>query len=444
MNGAGLLTVPSATRAAAEHKAFCLKVRATFGAGGHAESLLPFRDVVAVVASSRGGSSLLFDLLRSSGAFLCLDGEHSTLYKLYGFGLPTEPAAHDGTVAPGADAAGFLLALASDVTTGNTGGPRPRSAGEFATRAVRMLSQQWAECPLAPQEAWEVICGAAARLLAAGTADPDRLLLAAVAALRERGWPIDPWYFDLSPGLVRATFPGLPPPQGPPAALTQTLEAPPFLVPAAAAPPGRGGPRRPLLLKASMDAYRLPLLRTLFPGARLRVIHLTRNPAAAVNGLIDGWLHHGFFSHNLAGRATFGIDGYGGPWAGSWWNFDLPPGWQDVVTQPLATVCAAQWASAHTSILAGLAGQDWEVLRVRAEDVFDSDRRPAALRRVFRFCGVRPLAPVRARIVVATAPPVPGRWRGRRAMIEPAVAEPRVRETSVLLGYGPVPTRQWT
>src|SRR5262249_47980742 len=155
------------------HKAFCRKIRDGFGAGSQAESLLPFRDVVAIVASSRGGSSMLFDLLRSSGAFLCLNGEHSTLYKLHGLGLPPEPGAHDGTISANADTAGFLLALAGDVTTHPATGV---SAGlpdtkAFASRVLRMLAQQWRGCPLEPQEAWEVIHDTIGQLGLSGLAD---------------------------------------------------------------------------------------------------------------------------------------------------------------------------------------------------------------------------------------------------------------------------------
>jgi hypothetical protein len=107
-------------------------------------------------------------------------------------------------------------------------------------------------------------------------------------------------------------------------------------------------------------------------------------------------------------------------------------------------VCAAQWAGAHTSILASLWDCDAQVLRLCAEDVLDPGRRSAALGQVFRFCGVRPLAPLRARIVVATTPPVPGRGRARAAVVEPVLADPQVREASVQLGYGPVPAGDWT
>ena len=422
---------------AERHLAFCRQVRAAFP--GPSRDWQPdFRDVVAIVSSSRGGSSLLFDLLRTTGAFLCLEGEHSTLYKLHGLGLPADPEADDGCIPEDGDAEGFRAALAADLTVS---APTGNDIYDYATRVVRALAQQWPGSPLTPAEIWAAAYDAAARR---PRARYGQVLLAIVSELRERGWLIDPWYFDLPGPLIGRTFPELARPQGPPHTLVQTLEAPPFLAPRPARMPTEADRRRPVLLKASIDAYRIPFLRRLFPEARLRIIHLTRNPAAAVNGMIDGWLHQGFFSHNLSGRAELEIDGYAGPWAGSWWNFDLPPGWRRLVTRPLADVCAAQWAAAQTAIMAGLPGRDAEVARVRAEDVLNARRRRRTLAQLLEFCGVRPLAPPRARIVLATEHPRPARWRARAAQLESVLADPVVRQCSGRLGYGAQPTADWT
>src|SRR5260370_24894780 len=93
------------------HMAFRRQVRAAFPVPGRDwESEL--RDVVAIVSSSRGGSGLLFDLLRTTGAFLCLESKHSTLYKLHALGLPPDPDSDDGCTSPDGDAPGFLSSLA--------------------------------------------------------------------------------------------------------------------------------------------------------------------------------------------------------------------------------------------------------------------------------------------------------------------------------------------
>jgi hypothetical protein len=87
---------------------------------------------------------------------------------------------------------------------------------------------------------------------------------------------------------------------------------------------------------------------------------------------------------------------------------------------------------------------DAQVLRLPAEDLFDAHRRSGVLTEVFRFCRVRPIAPPRARIVLATSPPLPGRWRARAGLILPALADPGLVRCSIQLGYGSAATGDWT
>ena len=62
-----------------------------------------------------------------------------------------------------------------------------------------------------------------------------------------------------------------------------------------------------VLLKTSSHAYRIPLLRTLFPFAKFRFIVLTRNPLASVNGLMDGWLSgQAYYRSEQAGNQLLG------------------------------------------------------------------------------------------------------------------------------------------
>src|ERR1700692_1877765 len=132
--------------------AFCRQVRAAFSAPGR-DWEPEFRDVVAIVSSSRGGSSLLFDLLRTTGAFLCLEGEHSMLYKLHGLGPPPDPDSDDGCISPDGDAAGFLSSLAADLTVSSSS---VRGIDDYVTRAVRALAQQWPGSRLTPAEIFQV------------------------------------------------------------------------------------------------------------------------------------------------------------------------------------------------------------------------------------------------------------------------------------------------
>ena len=58
------------------------------------------------------------------------------------------------------------------------------------------------------------------------------------------------------------------------------------------------------MIKTPSNAYRLPFIQALFPSARIRILHLVRNPAASINGLIEVgafvvFMRIGFLKHWL-------------------------------------------------------------------------------------------------------------------------------------------------
>lgn len=397
-----------------------------------------------IASSSRGGSSFLFSLLRRTGHFVSLPGEHAHLYKLYGLTRPVDVIAHDGDVDLTGDLDGFAADLFSGCSRRDFDGAA--NPTEFEPTLLAALAQQW---PFIADRVEEVR-PTVKRLVKVASGrvpfDHDGLLLTVVMALRKGGYPIDPWYYDMSAVRIVERFPSLIRPHGPPN-VTTLVEEPPFVVPRPSVSTGPSDVnRRPLLLKASIDAYRLDVIRTLFPAADVRVVHLLRNPAAAVNGLMDGWLDRGFYSHNVTARQTLAITGYSHlPWGRSWWNFDLPPGWRAVADRPLIEVCATQWRSAHESILDSLGRTGLPTIRVRAEDLFLRDRRQAALRRVMRFAGVPDSASGSLDLppVMATALPRPARWRARYRLLRAAVAAPEICALSDALGYGSRPDEGW-
>jgi hypothetical protein len=174
-----------------------------------------------------------------------------------------------------------------------------------------------------------------------------------LARLKELLPHLNPYFYDVDPELIRARFPGETVPLGPPNEAS-VIEEPPFVCesPWDCALDG-GDPGRPLLLKSPSNAYRLDFLRALFPSAELTVIHLIRDPAASVTGLMSGWLHHGFFKHRMP-MGALDIERYAHPdqpWTAAWWKFDLPPGWTQYARRPLEEVCAYQWTSANEHIL---------------------------------------------------------------------------------------------
>jgi hypothetical protein len=403
--------------------------------------------MVVIVASSRGGSSLLFHLLRNSGAFVCLDGEHTHLYKIFSMGLPDWPNAHDGDIGADADIDGFVTALLAEVTAPRA--PAQPVMEEYAGQVACRLVQQWPALAGQIDELERLVRRRLSDAWVAGAAfDHEDFLLRLLAELRRQGQRVDPRYYDVSPAALARHFPELSPAGGPPPGAVGTIEEPPFVVPVPAPlATARHLEDRPLLLKASVDAYRIEVLTKLIPDADVRFIHLVRNPAAAINGLYDGWQDRGFFSHRLTGRAVLDIAGYSErAWGADWWNFDLPPQWTDVVRRPLAEVCAFQWYTAQRSILDSLAACPAPQLRVRAEDlVSGAARRARAIEEVLRFCQVEPspAADRSDRVLMATVPPRPGRWRDRSALLAPVLAQPGIRDVASRLGYSALPDAQW-
>jgi hypothetical protein len=423
----------------------CRRVRQALRAPGDLGQAVVASDVervVVILASSRGLSSFLFGLLRSTGSFVSLMGEHIHLYKIFGLLSPDQ---HDGVVdSADADLAGFVGGLLDDLTV-----PCADQVPEEALlrRLVKGLYGQWHE-RLPPVETMVREVERILPVLRPERPDADLHFLRVVGQLRQRGMPIDPWYYDIAPEKIVSVFPQLPRPPGPPE-LSDVIEEPPFVIPGQGRTANRTDLRRhPLLLKSSSDAYRVDQIAKLFPAARITYVHLTRNPAAAINGLVDGWLHRGFFSRRLQDGYELSIPGYSEqPWGTRWWKFDLPPGWERVRSLPLAEVAAFQWHAAHSSILGSLPALDpASVLTVRGEALIeDIASRQMTLARILHHVGVEPEAALRAQpvTVMSTVAPKPGRWRARQEVLATATSSSEVLQVAAALGYGDRPGSEW-
>ncbi len=378
-------------------------------------------EVVVVVSASRGGSTLFAEILRRGDGLLHLRAEVNPLFVVAGLA--------------GGDARVLAGELAAEIgnpatTVGH------RELDDLALAVAWRLTAQWPALEIDPDEA----CGWVRR--AAGDVgrplDHRELHLRVLELARTRFPGINPHYYDLPADLVRARFPDAPPPSGPPG--EQLVEMPPFvLVRPWRGPDAEALATRPLVLSTPRNAFRLAFLRDLFPAARFRVVHLTRNPGASTNGLVDGWLHHGFF--NVAVDVPLHIAGYTDAfprWGDRWWCYDFPPAWRDLTDATLPEVCAEQWRSHHQAVLDFLAENDVDHRRVRFEDVV-GPRRHEVLAALGDWLGIDSLAAVAAHELpplMATAPPRRRRWEGRAAMLAPVLGTDAVAEMADTLGYG--------
>lgn len=389
-----------------------------------AGSLADVREVVVVASSSRGGSTALGELLRAVPGTVHLSAESNPLVVV-------------------ASQVGDRRRAFEDELRADLGTPTADvDLDAFAVDVTWRLTLQW------PDERFDVdrVRGWVAEALGGGPFDRVAFGVRLLRHVRAAHAGVDPWYYDLPGDAVRSAFPGLREPAGPPGPVV--LEMPPFVVPAPWRHVAAGA--GPVVLTTPRNSYRLPFLRDLFPSARFRVLHLVRNPAAAVNGLVDGWRHRGFFTCDV-GR-PLAISGYSGApvWSRRWWNFDLPPDWEELTASSLPAVCARQWCSAHEATLDFAGGEPGvDLLRVRHEDLVGPDPgRREALRSVAAWLGVddtatQALLDDRPRAVMATAPPRPRRWTARARAMAPVLRDERVLGLAERLGYRPDP-RTWT
>ena len=401
------------------------------------------RDVVVVCSSSRGGSSLFGELLRRSPDLLTFSAEinpHVTIPTLGSGGgadVVADPAPYAGE--------GVGLAVLQRELGNDLGRPAMSlDRAEFVRHVAWRLTMQWPSIAFDPDRV-ELQVEQALAVTTAGQTPPDRgaFTLALLGAVIRDHPAVNPYRYDLPAADVAAAFPDAVVPSGP--TDEPVVEMAPFVLPRAwqVAAPSEAA-RLAVVATTPRNAFRLPLLARAFPNARIRVLHLTRNPAAAVNGLRDGWLHRGFFSCRT--EVPLRIAGYSDvapAWGGEWWNYDVPPGWRQWTDRSLPEVCGFQWRAAHEATVESIAGMGLDSHRVAFEDVVDRRRRRETMTAVCRWIGIDPQpilqVPGDLPVVMPTAAPRPRRWQDNAAVLGPVLADAQVIDTARMLGYGADP-----
>jgi hypothetical protein len=369
-------------------------------------SIDDFENVLLIATAPRGGSSLLFDILRHHEATCSLDGEHDRWYTLNGICYP----AFESDVIPGDfgsfDKTKLRTELLAEVGATDQAGDRTHRVDNTLIRLPlqfpnRELPYEWIRKKLLEGVAFDEI-------------------------LEELG--IEPLQYD-EYADKDATDPFE----------NETLEDRPFVS-------SHNNKRaleaddfeRTLILKASGDAYRLPWIRNqLFPESNVKVVHLTRNPAASINGLYDGWrLNRGFQTYNVG---DLDIEGYNG----SLWCYDLPPGWGR--EGKLIDVCLLQWVQAHRHILDGHTGFE-DVLHIRFEDLLADTR--SVTEEILEFAGLGESALLSENVespnkVMTTKEPRQARWRDRESLIESTLARADGAYSGVVEELGYTEKAEW-
>ncbi len=402
------------------------------------------RKVALVVSASRGGSSALAEWLRTKNGLISLDGELRPLLRLSGIDDDHSDSDCIGEVEP------ERIHLLRRLIAGALGAPAdsglPFDAEDMIARSSKTIALQWPGL-LDEGRVEDIVRNSLSRIGWSSAADYDscRLMVEIIRDLRALDASICPYRYDLPSRLVTTHFPDARRPDGP--IERRAHEETPFVLPRLTRPLSRWDiASGTVVIKDPGNAFRARLLRQIFPKAEFRVIHLVRNPAASINGLIDGWNHWNFFSRRLPGQLS--IRGYSDrfPWGRDWWKFDLPPGWREYRDAPLGHVCGFQWGAVHRAIIDEFSGMGRSYIRIKFEDFIDQTHRGSALRLQLAdwlgiHCPEDQLAPPRE--VMVTHPPKPARWRTRAAEIHEYVEFSRRILDARELGYGGADS-EWT
>ena len=412
------------------------------------------REVVIIASSSRGGSSIFTEILRQSPDLIHFKGEINPMLALAGLAAPANGRADDTLDASDAGPLNRQkLAVLEREMALDAGVNLPVDLRDqplrdrFASDLLWRITIQWPEIEVDPDFVFACIEQTFTELVddhgwGIGEFNDSQLFhILFLARLRIRYPGINPHYYDLSPDLIKRYCPEVEIGLGPPAACL--IEEPPFVLIAPRHPVSAELLARcPLIIKTPSNVYRLAFLKAIFSNARFRILHLVRNPADSINGLVDGWLYHGFFSHCLPARLS--ITGYSDrfpEWGAHWWNYDLPPGWQQWINQPLEYLCSYQWRHAHQTILDFIVHNSVDSLRVAFEDVIGElavrERRFAEIAGWLGI-GCEPLITAATGDlppVMATTRPRQRRWFKKAELLRPVLTAPSLIKTAKRLGY---------
>ncbi|MFH1045361.1 MAG: sulfotransferase domain-containing protein [Candidatus Omnitrophota bacterium] len=430
-------------------------------------SLKDVQNVVIINSAPRSGSSLLFAILKKIPQFYSLSGEEIPFYKLNGLSCDTFPS--DEIPEAVKEAKVYAFGMSRDFLSDfSIAGIQDRiiEDNELLERYIDDLALrfplEWPQIDFS----YDVF-----KRLARQAFDNYREIyqgfskeafyLELLWLLRREYKTINPYYYDIPAGMIEKKFPELEIPSAPPNPVIMIEEPPFILLSPRIKVSGRDLAGKTLLLKSSTNCYRMRFIEALLPNADIKIIYLVRNPAASINGLYDGWLYRGFFSHNLryffeknkkdSGPETLKIFGYSDKyeWGRWWWKYDLPPGWQSYAHSKLEEVCGFQWYAANRAIQEYLKQSQKNYCLVSYENIIRSlEFRKKEIKKIMNFIGIREsgieqLGLDNLSIIQATDNPQPYRWKKRRDVLLPVLKSPGINRMSGHLGYNKKDIEEW-
>jgi len=406
------------------------------------------KKVILILAASRSGSSLLYEILKQTDQLMSLDGECTPFYKLHKCSFPFNNLKSDLIESNNSQCLNYLDNIFKDIALEIGIGSELQKFcfKDHSYSLIRRLALQWPNLGLSLDQWESYLNNSYAKINTSNSQwniNNFYSLLIKDIQFNNNNNNINYLYYDDTGNKKKFSknenFNKCPPNK------YFCIEEPPFIF---------FKPRKrpcldeykslPLIIKTSVDAYRVSFVKKLFPKAEFKIIYLKRNPAASIHGLFKGWLHKGFYSHNLKNIKKLKIEGYSDiyEWGTNWWKFDLPPEWEKVTSHPLEYVCGFQWMSANKSIIENinLESQN-DILIIKFEDFIENDtNRQKIFNNICKFIGIKLDNSINKflnnlPVVMATESPSNYRWKKHYDKIMNVVNQKDILELSKLMGY---------
>lgn len=416
------------------------------------------KKVLIIVSASRSGSSLMFDLIKRYPNIISTSGEAVPFYKLTS--LTSDEKSSDAISELEVlqeSKVSFFKELSGDLHKYDVIKEENNSdfIQSYAYQLALRFIIQWPIINFNCEYLVETIKTTLdSTLNNYNTFDKDIVVLNIIIELRKKYTEVNPYYYDIPKEKIEKMLPEIEKPTGPPN-LSFLIEEPPFIVidPITYIAPNIFQ-NNFLLMKEPVTSYRLKMIKKIFSNAEFYWIHLTRNPAACINGLMDGWLDRGFFSANISNFTNrsfkkMNIKGYSelDEWSKNWWNFDRPPGWGNMVDRSLAEVCAFQWKANNQAIVEGLK-QEKNKITIKYEDILSCETRKNVFKKIENFIGTSTQLSTlldinHLPIIQSTKKPKMYRWREREGEILNAIDSPEFNKLAYKLGYKKDCMEEW-
>jgi hypothetical protein len=412
------------------------------------------KDAAVILGSARGGTSVFKDTLSANSSLISMTGEHRLFFTLFGYNFPD----HGGDLEKNDTDFYSLhhrkLLLSNIFYDSNTSENWDLSPGEvelYGWEWALRLQLQWPEFEFNAQKVVPIVIDCYRKIPDFTPGNIEKFYVNLIDKFKKNIYhKISHLYYDFSQEVLREY-------QGDesPADFYRSrtiIEISPFVLTRPRKIKQIPAKAPMLLLKASSDCYRVPLLRSLLKGRNIYYIHLTRNPLSSVNGLIDGWFHPCFGQHDLNFfKNKFNLQNDDQQIDRFTWKFDLYEEWRENFSKPLEIVSVKQWMSSHFNILREMEmpGENERYQKIPFEDFQrDSDSRMAMYREICRFLVIELDSSIKNRIlkprvINATQKPQLQRWKKKRDLLVPLLKSDGVEDYCMTLGYDTADLENW-